>query len=105
MPIIFLISSTERISGSFLPGRGPSSRLAGSFSTIPSLVNKGVLKKEKDSDGWPSFTRYYTYLLLNDESDISILREQLPKAAETVIPAEKIDRFGFDVHINRSPIR
>jgi len=64
-----------------------------SFATLPSLENKGVIKESVNS--WSSFNRYYTYILLRDEDDHFVLKEQLPAIANTLVPEQERERFGF----------
>ena len=58
-----------------------------SFATLPSLENKGVIQENLNS--WSSFNRYYTYVLLRDEDDQSVLEEQLPAIANTLVPEQE----------------
>lgn len=64
-----------------------------SFATLPSLENKGIIRKDLHS--WSSISRYYTYVLLKSKEDQSVLKVQLPEIAKTVIPEEKQDQLGF----------
>jgi len=64
-----------------------------SIATVTSLENRDAIKY-KMSD-WSSFTRYYTYVLLKDEGDLSALREQLPAIASSLIPEQERERYRF----------
>ncbi len=64
-----------------------------SFATLPSLRNKGVIQNNLNS--WSSFNRYYTYVLLRDEDDQSVLEEQLPAIANTLVPEQERGTFGL----------
>ena len=64
-----------------------------SFATLPALENRGVIKENLNS--WSSFSRYYTYVLLRDEDDQSLLEGQLPAVANTLVPEHERERFGF----------
>ncbi len=64
-----------------------------SFATLRSLEKKGTIKGSLNS--WPSFSRYYTYVLLRDEDDRFVLEDQLPAVANTLVPEQERERFGF----------
>ncbi|MDH5466923.1 MAG: ABC transporter permease [Candidatus Aminicenantes bacterium] len=64
-----------------------------SFATLPSLENKGTIKESVNS--WSSFNRYYTYVLLRDADDQSVLEDQLPAIANTLVPEQERETFGF----------
>ena len=64
-----------------------------SFATLPSLEKKGIIQESMNS--WSSFNRYYTYVLLKDEDDRSVLEENLPAIANTLVPEHERERFGF----------
>jgi putative ABC transport system permease protein len=64
-----------------------------SFSSLPSLENKGAIQASLNS--WSSFNRYYTYVLLRDEDDRAVLEEKLPAISSTLVPEHERERFGF----------
>ncbi len=64
-----------------------------SFATLPSLENKGII--QENLIRWSSFDRYYTYVLLRDKDDRSVLEEYLPAIAITLVPEQERDIFGF----------
>ncbi|MFC1476832.1 ABC transporter permease [candidate division KSB1 bacterium] len=66
-----------------------------SFETVASLENSGVY--DTDMNSWESFSRYYTYVLLEEEDHQSLFEEQLPHIANTIIPEEERERFGFKI--------
>jgi putative ABC transport system permease protein len=66
-----------------------------SFATVVSLENSKVM--ESDVNGWSSFTRYYTYVLLKEGTDPAMLVQGLPRMETALIPAAERERFGFSM--------
>ncbi|MCP4725781.1 MAG: FtsX-like permease family protein [bacterium] len=66
-----------------------------SFSTLPSLVTKGILKNELEE--WRYMSRFYTYVLLNDPDNITAFEQQLPEIENSIIPEDNIEQFGFEL--------
>ncbi|MFC1493317.1 ABC transporter permease [candidate division KSB1 bacterium] len=64
-----------------------------SFSTIKSLMTKGVFKNELEE--WRYMSRFYTYILLNESENITAFEQQLPEIEVSIIPEDEIERFGF----------
>lgn len=66
-----------------------------SFSTIPSLENKGIFEEELNN--WRAFTRFYTYLLLKNEDDLSLFESQLAEIEKRIILEKDKERFAFAI--------
>jgi putative ABC transport system permease protein len=64
-----------------------------SFPTIASLENRGAYKKIPTD--WSSYYIYYTYLLLKNTNDHTLLSEQLPQVSTAIFPKKEIKRLGF----------
>lgn len=64
-----------------------------SFSTVLSLEKSEVFTS--DVNKWDSFTRYYTYALLNSESDFNLFERQVGDISASLIPPEKQERHTF----------
>ena len=66
-----------------------------SFATVSSLENSGVL--DTDMNNWSSFKSYYTYVLLKNKGDQSLLKEHLTEIANLIFPQPENERYGFAV--------
>lgn len=66
-----------------------------SFSTLTSLEQTGKLDRPILS--WESFSSYYTYVLLKEESSIPSLEGQLEQVSETLVLEHDRGRYGFEV--------
>lgn len=66
-----------------------------SFATVSSLEKSGNLKT--DMLNWSSFDQYYTYVLLRNKSDQSLLKEQLSGIGHVIFQGEENDRLGFSL--------
>lgn len=66
-----------------------------SFATAASLEAKGVLGS--DMNHWSSYNCYYTYVLLRNEKDKTLLQDQLPQIVSDVFPEPENERFGLKV--------
>lgn len=64
-----------------------------SFNTVTSLENSGIF--DTDMTSWPSFKRYYTYVLLQNEADFSTFEKQLPQITSSIFPDTEQGRFGL----------
>jgi len=64
-----------------------------SFSTLESLESS--LIPETDMNDWSSLYRYYTYVLLKNKGDISLLKEQIPQLETALIPETEKEKYGF----------
>lgn len=64
-----------------------------SFATVISLEKRGVL--DTDMNDWSSFDRYYTYVLLKNRNDQSLLKEQLSIIGLNIFPEPENKRFGL----------
>lgn len=66
-----------------------------SFSTLTSFENTGEL--DSDMNNWSSFKSYYSYILLKNERDQSLFKDNLPGIAKSVFPEPENERFGFEI--------
>lgn len=66
-----------------------------SFATLSSLENSGVLNT--DMNHWSSFVNYYTYVLLKNKDDRSLVEEHLVEIADAIFPDPENERFGFQI--------
>lgn len=64
-----------------------------SFATVTSLENSGIF--DTDMTSWSSFKRYYTYVLLKNESDLATFEKQLPQITTSIFPDTEQGRFGL----------
>jgi len=64
-----------------------------SFSTATSLENSGIF--DTDMTSWSSFKRYYTYVLLKNEADLSTFENQLLQITNSIFPDSENGRFGL----------
>ncbi|HEX9972708.1 MAG TPA: ABC transporter permease, partial [bacterium] len=64
-----------------------------SFATVQSLESSGIF--ETDVNSWSSFKRYYTYVLLNQKTDLSLFRKQLPQITSSIFPEPENARLGL----------
>ncbi|MCP4728194.1 MAG: ABC transporter permease, partial [bacterium] len=66
-----------------------------SFSTVPQILTKGIFPEGHEINNSSTRFKYYTYVLLKDEDDMSALEEQLPQIAKSIIPESSQERYGF----------
>ena len=66
-----------------------------SFATIPALEKKGIIRIKMDD--WKSLSRYYTYVLLKEKNDRTILESQLPELIKAIFPEMEQRHYGFKV--------
>jgi len=66
-----------------------------SFSTIPLLQNRGIFPENHKISNCLSNFKYYTYILLRNEDELSILEKQLPQIAKSLITNTSLERYGF----------
>jgi len=64
-----------------------------SFATVHSLESSGIF--DTDMNSWSSFKRYYTYVLLNQKTDLSLLKKQLPQIKSSIFPEPENVRLGL----------
>jgi putative ABC transport system permease protein len=64
-----------------------------SFATVQSLERNGIF--DTDMNSWSSFQRYYTYVLLNQKTDLSLLGKQLPQITNSIFPEPENARLGL----------
>ncbi|UCH63684.1 MAG: ABC transporter permease [Fidelibacterota bacterium] len=66
-----------------------------SFATVLSLENSGAF--DTDVNDWSSFESYYTYVLLKNKADQSLLKEHCTEIADVIFPEPENERYGFKV--------
>ncbi len=64
-----------------------------SFATVQSLERNLIF--DTDMNSWSSFKRYYTYVLLNQKTDLSLLGKQLPQITNSIFPEPENARLGL----------
>ncbi|MCU0646212.1 MAG: ABC transporter permease, partial [bacterium] len=64
-----------------------------SFATVSALERSGIF--DTDMNSWSSFSRYYTYVLLNQKTDLSLLAKQLPQITNSIFPEPANARLGL----------
>ena len=64
-----------------------------SFGTVTSLENSSIF--DTDMTSWSSFKRFYTYVLLKNQDDLSTFENQLPQITNTIFPDTEEGRFGL----------
>lgn len=66
-----------------------------SFATSISLGKRD--DSDKDINDWNSFENYYTYILLKDKSDRSLIKTNLAGIGSKIFPETENERYGFAV--------
>lgn len=64
-----------------------------SFSTLNSLVNTGII--ENNINEWKSYLKYFTYVLLKDEVDLTSIDQELATIGNAVFHEEENENLGF----------
>ncbi|MFC1493345.1 ABC transporter permease [candidate division KSB1 bacterium] len=66
-----------------------------SFSTVPQILSKGIFPEGHEINNSSTRFKYYTYVLLRNEDDVSALEEQLPQITKNIITESSRERYAF----------